>query len=266
MSSAKVSRDELLSHPPTGAHMVQICPDTAALAETVTQYLSDGFQAGDPAAVIATRDHWNDFLRALQGRGHDPEQMQREGRLAVLDARSTLDSFMRHGMPDERLFENAVRPVFSSLSSTGAPTIRAYGEMVSLLWNDRQYDAAVRLEELWNGLAETCSFVLLCAYQGDALAPEFLGRPSEALYRQHSHVVTPGDYQRLSSAVREAMEDVLGKAEADALRPLIEATKRRTPALPGAQATLLWLQSNLPHHVEAVLTAIRRRTVPARGR
>lgn len=266
MSPENPTRDELLARPPAGAHMVQLYSDTAALARTVSHYLSDGFRCGDSAAVIATRDHWNDFDKGLQDRGHDPKRMEREGRLAVLDARDTLDSFMRSGMPDETLFRQAVRPVLSTLSSPGGTTIRAYGEMVSLLWSDRQFDAAIRLEELWNGLAETCSFVLLCAYHGDALAPEFHGRPAEAVYRQHSHVVSAADYERLSRAVHLALEKVLGKREAEALRPLIAATKRRAPTLPGAQATLLWLQSNLPDRVEAVLAAARRLNTPAEGK
>jgi hypothetical protein len=107
-------------------------------------------------------------------------------------------------------------------------------------------------------LAETCSFMLLCAYQGDALAPEFHGRPAEAVYRQHSHVVSAADYERLTRAVQQAMEEVLGKSEAAALQPLITATKRPASPLPGAQATLLWLQSNLPDQVNAVLAAARR--------
>jgi hypothetical protein len=263
MSPEHPSPDELLARPPASAHMVQLCSDSAALAQTVTHYLSDGFRCGDSAAVIATRDHWNDFDKGLQDRGLDPKRMEREGRLAVLDARATLDSFMRGGMPDETLFHQAVRPVLSTLSSSDGTTIRAYGEMVSLLWSDRRFDAAIRLEELWNGLAETCSFVLFCAYHGDALAPEFHGRQAETVYGQHSHVVGAADYERLSRAVQQAMEEVFGKAEAAALRPLIAATKRRAPTLPGAQATLLWLQSNLPDRVDAVLAAARRLNTPA---
>lgn len=249
---------DLLSRPAEKAHMVQLYRDPTVLRDSVGRYLSDGFQCGDAAAVIATRGHWDDFRQTLEDRGHDVSRMKQEGRLAVLDARSTLDSFMRQGMPDEELFFGAVGPVLSSLSTGGAPNIRAYGEMVSLLWVDRQFDAAVRLEKLWNELAESCSFTLLCAYEGDALAPEFHGRSAESVYQQHSHILPAEDYERLGRAVHQAMEEVLGKPETDALRPLIAATQRRVTVLPGAQATLLWLQSNLPDQVGAVLAAARR--------
>lgn len=252
------SRDDLLSRPAEKAHMVHLCRDAASLRVTVSHYLSDGFRCGDAAAVIATRDHVDEFRKGLRERGVDSDRMEGEGRLAVLDARATLDTFMRQGMPDETLFRRTVGGVLSGLSAKGPPNIRAYGEMVSLLWNDRQFDAAVQLEELWNRLAESQNFTLLCVYEGDVLAPEFHGRSAQAMYEQHSHVVSVEDYERLSHAVHRAMEEVLGKPESDALRPLIAATKRRVAALPGAQATLLWLQSNLPERVGAILTVARR--------
>jgi hypothetical protein len=34
-------------------------------------------------------------------------------------------------------------------------TVRAYGEMVDLLWKDGLEEAAIRLETLWNELANT---------------------------------------------------------------------------------------------------------------
>lgn len=251
-------RDEFLSHPEANAHMVQLYRDPAVLRDSVGRYLSHGFRCGDSAVVIATRSHWNDFRAELEARDHDPTRMVREGRLAVLDARTTLDGFMRGGMPDDGLFHGAIGPVLSMLSSTGTPNIRAYGEMVSLLWTDRKFDAALRLEELWNELAERSSFMLLCAYEGDTLAPEFHGLRAESVFLQHSHVVPADDAEGLNRAVNQAMDEVLGKDPAKALRPLIAATQRRASTLSSAQATLLWFQSNLPHHAEAVLAAARR--------
>jgi len=258
MTLAASPGDRLLSRPADKAHMVQLYRDPAVLHHSVAHYLSDGFQRGDAAAVIATSEHWTGFRRELEKRGHDPARIEEEGKLVVRDARSTLDAFMRGGMPDESLFQDTVRPLLSALSSGGAPNVRAYGEMVALLWKDRQFDAAIRLEELWNGLAESHSFMLLCAYEGDALAPEFHGRIAESIYRQHTHVVPAEDYERLSLAVQRAMEEVLGRTETETLRPLIAGSQRRVPVLPGAQTTLLWLQSNLPHLVAPVLSAARR--------
>jgi len=250
-------KDELLSHPEPNAHMVQLYRDPAVLRDSVGRYLSHGFQYGESAVVIATREHWQEFRKELEARGHDPSRLEQERRLVVRDARTTLDAFMREGMLDEELFHDSIRPVLSTITGSGAH-VRAYGEMVSLLWADRNYDAALRLEEIWNALAKRSTFSLLCAYQGDTLAPEFHGRPGEFVFLQHTHVVPAEDTERLNRAVNQAMDEVLGKAEADTLRPLIAANQRRAATLSSAQATLLWFQSNLPQHVEAVLAAARR--------
>ena len=42
------------------------------------------------------------------------------------------------------------------------------GEMVAVLWAQKKYEAAIRLEDLWNELALTSSFCLCCAYPANA--------------------------------------------------------------------------------------------------
>jgi len=50
--------------------------------------------------------------------------------------------------------------------------VRAYGEMVDVLWQRGERDAAIRLEEFWNDLARLQTFSLLCAYCIDHLDPQ----------------------------------------------------------------------------------------------
>ena len=47
-------------------------------------------------------------------------------------------------------------------------TVRAFGEMVVLLWRKKLYAATVHLEQLWNDLAEHYDFKLLCVYPKSA--------------------------------------------------------------------------------------------------
>jgi hypothetical protein len=47
--------------------------------------------------------------------------------------------------------------------------VRAYGEMVDILWREGKIDAAIELEQLWNELASKYSFTLLCTYSVDSL-------------------------------------------------------------------------------------------------
>ena len=50
-------------------HAVQIYGDLEELADSVTAYLVVGFEAGDPALVVATREHRAHFAERLAKAG-----------------------------------------------------------------------------------------------------------------------------------------------------------------------------------------------------
>ena len=45
--------------------------------------------------------------------------------------------------------------------------VRAFGEMVALLWESGESRATIQLENLWNKFGETEKFCLFCAYPKD---------------------------------------------------------------------------------------------------
>ncbi len=65
--------------------------------------------------------------------------------------------------------------------------IRAYGEMVDVLWKQGKADAAIRLEMLWNMLAQRYGFALLCGYSMGNFHKDTKG--FEAICREHTHVI-----------------------------------------------------------------------------
>jgi hypothetical protein len=65
--------------------------------------------------------------------------------------------------------------------------IRAYGEMVDVLWKDGKPDAAIRLEMLWNRLAAKYGFALLCGYAMGSFYKQT--KRFEDVCRQHAHIV-----------------------------------------------------------------------------
>jgi hypothetical protein len=77
---------------------------------------------------------------------------------------------MVNGMPDEQRFQATIGAAIAKLS-TKRPNVmvRAFGEMVDLLWRDGKMDAAIQLETLWNRLATKYEFALLCAYARETL-------------------------------------------------------------------------------------------------
>jgi hypothetical protein len=146
-------------------HAVQFYGNEQSLFTTVAGFLGEGLISGQPAIVIATESHRTAIVEHLCGRLIDCESAKRNGSLLLLDAEDTLGQFMIGDEPDPDLFEqNVGRLIQQMVDGRGRPLIRAYGEMVDVLWKQGRPEAAIKLEILWNKLALKYSFALLCGY------------------------------------------------------------------------------------------------------
>jgi hypothetical protein len=146
-------------------HDVHFYSSEESLVRSVVTFLSAGLRVGQPVIVIATEPHRKAFAAGLRDKGLDPDEIL-AGRVVVwLDARETLNSFMEDRVPSRELFEATVGSVFEKiLDHRQYLVVRAFGEMVDLLFKDGNIEGAVALEELWNELASKYKYSLLCAY------------------------------------------------------------------------------------------------------
>jgi len=248
---------ELLQEPSGGDHFVQVYKDEAFLLEAVAEYTETGLRRGEGVVIIATPSHRAAFVRRLEGNGVAAEEAVQRGQLLLLDAEETLARFAPAGMPEWQSFHMLIGGVIAKLRLE-YPTVRAYGEIVDLLWRRGEREAAIRLEEFWNDLAGLETFSLLCAYCMDNLDQAAYSGPLDCLCRVHSHLIAARDYKRFNSAVVEASEAVLDRTLAQMLLSLSERHRLQT-AMPQGQATLLWLQHNMPRTAEKVLAQVRSR-------
>jgi len=62
------------------------------------------------------------------------------------------------------LFFTTVKHIIALASSKSNRPVRAYGEMVAILWAQGHSGATVKLEQLWNKFCATEAFCLFCAY------------------------------------------------------------------------------------------------------
>lgn len=123
-------------------------------------------------------------------RRFDLTKLTQAGTLLMLDAQETLDKFMVDGQPDPAAFKEVVGAAIDRVCwFSGESVVRAYGEMVDVLWRRDECEAALRLELLWNDLAKQYSFSLLCGY---ALGPfmKKAGRAEVCAVHTHVHDVT----------------------------------------------------------------------------
>jgi len=135
------------------------------------RYVADGLIAREGVIVIATPRHRDMLWRRLEARGIDVETAAKQGRYIARDAADTLATFMVDGWPDVDDFSTLVRDLVRRARGDGR-RVRAFGEMVVLLWARRDLEATVRLERLWHTLCAEEQFTLLCAYPRSGLTTD----------------------------------------------------------------------------------------------
>jgi PAS domain S-box-containing protein len=186
-------------------HVVQLYSDDAFLLEILTGFIGGALSAGDGALVVATRAHAHSLEQRLRERGLDTGMAIRQGRYIVLDARELLPRFMVNDSVDEGRFTEVIRTALTQIRDAGPQAnrrIAVFGELVALLWAEGKMQEAIRVEKLWNKLAEEHRFFLLCAYPVTGFSDEKDIQPFLEICRQHSDVV-PNE-NKLTSTSEEA--------------------------------------------------------------
>jgi hypothetical protein len=242
---------------PAADHAVQIYDDLAELTTSVGRYFEAGFRVGEPALVIATAEHWQSFAAELESRGWDVDQLQRDALLTCCDAQQVLEQFMDGDVPAPDRFEQVVGAVIDDVAAEFPDTtIRAFGEMVDLLWRRGSEAGAIALEELWNELAEQRRFALLCGYNLDIFDLHVQTNALPEILRTHTHPRTSADMPRFAAAVDQALLEVVGPAEAGQIYLQVAEHVPRTQ-LPRAQAVLMWLGQQHSATAAKVLDRVR---------
>jgi hypothetical protein len=233
-------------------HVVQFYTDDAeALVTSVSLYISEGLRNGESVIVIAAADHTSRFRLGLAHDGWDVEPIEADGHLLFLNAQETMSRFMIDGQPDWSRFASTVETAMERLApGTG---IRAYGEMVGVLWKTGYFSAAIVLEGYWNRFLHSKHLPLFCSYPIDVFDREFQRSGVEALLCDHSHVLSSGAPEALYAAVNRAMDEHLGSAAADVRSRIAEVSHPSWGSIPAAEATILWLRSNAPDVAEPIV-------------
>lgn len=235
---------------------MQIYLHVRDFAPSVAAFFSAGLASGAPAVLIATAEHEPVYRDELDELGWDVEQLLSDGLLVTRDADRLLDAFLRNGYPSSSAFDEIVGGLIDDVSARFPDTVpRAFGEMVDVLCRRGMREAAVSLEELWNSLAWSRSFALLCGYELDVFDAELQRNLLPDICRTHTHVHPAGDSRRLAVAIENALRRVLGAHEAQKIATLV--ADQHDERVPPAQRTLMWVSSHLPADADEILAAAR---------
>ncbi|HJQ26187.1 MAG TPA: ATP-binding protein [Blastocatellia bacterium] len=179
-------------------HFVQFYDADEFLLNSLSGYIGMGLSLGDACIVVATKAHRESLDRRLQDYGLDVFAARASTQYTQLDAAETLAQFMEDGQPDAGRFAEVIGSLIARAAGSGR-RVRIFGEMVALLWQQSNVDAALRLEALWNDLRKTHAFALFCAYPMQACAGEALAAPFKGVCVSHSRVIPAESYAALTS-------------------------------------------------------------------
>ena len=168
-------------------HAVLLYSNQSLLIDALEGFASGGLRAGENVIIIATHAHRAALERRLRVRGYDLDRARAEDRYIALDAETALCEFMENGWPNDSGFKQFACRLLARARGEGR-RVRAFGEMVAILWGRGQPEAAVRLEAMWNQLQAEDDFCLLCAYPRASFPPAAGGKLAE-ICEQHSRII-----------------------------------------------------------------------------
>jgi len=157
-------------------HGVRFYGDDDDLCRSVAAFLSEGLLLGHPALAVASTVHCAGIEACLSARGFQIATLVRSGQLRLLDAEARL--------------RRMLAPMIDRAGEASGQ-LRAYGEVVDILWKRAQPDLALQLEALWNSVLRSHDDVLLlCGYDR---RNSYVNSDVEDICGHHSHVLPTAD-------------------------------------------------------------------------
>lgn len=172
-------------------HVLQVYVSDHELIENLESYVSSGFMVGESVIVIATPEHLRALNERLRNQRWDLFSLILQDRYIPLSAEDALDRFMINGEPDKNLFYHLLTNLLLRARKHGRG-VRAFGEMVALLWSEGHARATVHLEQLWTQYCEAEQFSLFCAYPKSGFTEDIHGSLTEII-NCHSKTILPKD-------------------------------------------------------------------------
>lgn len=178
-------------------HFVQFYESDDVLIGSLQTFIEEGISSGDAVVVVTTDTHRLPLLAKLALSKIDIDSARARGQLIELDCSEILSRIMLAGMPVRGLLEDIARPLLEQTSPYSR--VRLFGEMVAVLWEQGNHQAAIKLEKLWNEMLagqatpeEQSRYNLFCAYPLYTANRADLGEPFREICAQHNRII-PGE-------------------------------------------------------------------------
>lgn len=168
-------------------HLVQLYHQEGAFLDSLEDFVGNGLANDESVIVIGTSSHLGAMDARMRARGIALDDAIATDRYIPLDAADTLGQFMRDSWPDEDRFHALIAQLLAR-ARAGGRKVRAFGEMVAIMWARGEQGATVRLEHLWHELCKNEQFPLFCAYPHSGFTQD-TGDSMAQICAAHSRVV-----------------------------------------------------------------------------
>ncbi|HUQ07271.1 MAG TPA: GAF domain-containing protein [Kofleriaceae bacterium] len=228
-------------------HAVRFYEDEDSIASIIADFIAEGLAAREGVLVVVTAAHRAQAATLLAQRGVAIDEALVAGSLLLLDADETLARILDGRAPSWERFHVVVNGALDAVAGRDAiRPIRAYGEMVDLMWRAGNSEGAIQLEEMWNSLQRERTFSLLCAYVMDNFYGERAGLRD--VCATHTHAYGHGDAARVLLAEHRRnlrLQQVTAAIAAAVTREeVLEAVVDKVASALGASSLVLFLASD----------------------
>lgn len=202
--------------------------------ESVCDFATTGLELGDAVVLAVTNAHAARIRRELLERGYRAGLAE----TAFLDAEDLAAELIgARGVRPAAYERLIVGEVSAAAARARSKRVRAYGEIVDVLWKQGREEDALALERRWH---ETCAghpLRLLCGYRLSRMNCRCLDI-AETHDGVHAEALKDGP------RVKRAVENLLN-GHTDMLRAVI-AGHQQLKKLPFEQAALMWIARHMP--------------------
>lgn len=193
-------------------HVLQIYDNDDVFQDALAGFVGAGINSGECCIVIATDVHLAALENKLSNLGVHVDALISEKRYLPVKADATLAKFMVDGWPDEELFYRTISELIAT--APAGRRIRAFGEMVAILWARGYSGATVQLEHLWNKFCEKETLGLFCAYPKAGFTTD-INDSLTHICGSHSKMIS-GSERQMTNVVFRVMDPLHKEAATEA--------------------------------------------------
>jgi PAS domain S-box-containing protein len=195
--------------------------------------------AGGACLVVTTIPHRAALVEQLKRQGIDVTFVTAMDRFIALDVSGMLARFMVDDRPDEKLFNDTIEPhlvrVRHSLGHPSASVV-AFSEMVTVLCQQGNCEAAIELERLWEELARRQNLSLRCAYPVGIFSDQSQFQLFRQVCAHHNQVVPSKGFDSLEND--RDLHGMVSPRKARTMRAVMQRQEEQIARLQNMEAKL----------------------------